>query len=169
MSDHHPDDFEIRPTPCLTGGQAAHIGVSNAALTLAEHCLMLVPTAGHRRRGTAGLTAAVVQLRRILNELQARAITTDLLDGATMADIAGALGMDEDLAYFQHGHLDWNHLANDPQAVWDGLRPTCVSQVHDSCAADPITAARHLDERYRKYIDPHEAAPVPQNAVTAGL
>ncbi|MER5322331.1 hypothetical protein [Streptosporangium roseum] len=170
MSDHTNDDFEIRPTTQdLTGGQVAHIGFSHVAMTLAERSLMLVPTAGHRRRGPAGLTQSVGQLRRIVNELMARAITTDLFDGADWPEIAAALGMDEDVAYYQFGHLDSRHMADDPQGVWDSLRPNCVAPIHDSCSDDPSEVARHLDDRYHRYADPHENAPVPRQAVTAGL
>ncbi|MGW0485780.1 hypothetical protein [Nonomuraea sp. NPDC003214] len=169
MSDQHKRDDEHPHPDSLTGAQVGHIACSNVLKILTEHTSMLIPTAAHRRRGTAGLTRSVVELRRILNELQARAITTDLLDGATWADIAAALRMDEDVAVFNYAHLDWDHLADDPRAMWEKFRPTCVAPIHDGCAEDPATAARQLDEWYALHGDPREAAPVPTRAITAGL
>lgn len=169
MSDHHPDD-DIRPTEDLTGGAVAHIGFSNTAMIIAERALMLVPTEAHGRLGPGGLTRAVAELRGMLNEMQARAITADLMNAeCTWDDIGAPLKVAPDVALYRYGHLDWGHLADDPQAVWDKLRPTCIAQLHGTCSEDPGKTARNLDERYRRYHDPHEAAPVQQHAVTAGL
>ncbi|MFI9845079.1 hypothetical protein ACIHFD_49230 [Nonomuraea sp. NPDC051941] len=171
MSDQHPprDDERHLTVDDLSGAQVGHIAFSNVASILAEECTMLVPTAAHRRRGTAGLTRSVVELRRKLNELLARAITTDLLDGADWPDIAKALGMDPDLVSFNYEHLDWRDIGDDPRAVWEAFRPSCVSQLHDSCSDDPAETARQLDRWYRDHADPREAAPIPAQAVTAGL
>ncbi|MFD9947727.1 hypothetical protein ACFWYW_56815 [Nonomuraea sp. NPDC059023] len=172
MAEQHPPHDGGSPCPHvgkLTGAQVAHIAISSVAATMADDFLMLVPTAGHRRRGTAGLTRTVVDLRRKLTELMARAITADRMDGADWADIGAALGMDPDLVAYHYAHLDWTHMADDPQAVWDAFRPNCVAQLHDSCDEDPAVAAAKLDVWYHRHADPHEAAPVPADAVTAGL
>lgn len=154
----------------LTGAGVGHIAYSAVLALLADNATMLVPTTVQKRRGTAGLTRATVELRRVLNELLNRAITTDRANGATWDDIANALRLDPDITAIQYAHLDWAHLAHDPRATWDAYHRSCPSQLHDICCpADPAAAARQLDLWYEHHADPRDPAPTPSRAVTAGL
>lgn len=169
MADQHRDDERQPTTDELNGAQVGHIAYSDVLALLAETATMLVPTAVHRRRGAASLTRSVVELRRIVNELLARAITTDRLDGDDWADIAAAINSDPDVCALQYAHLDWQHLASDPRATWQSFHKSCPQQIHDFCADDPATAAHRLDVWYHNHADPREAAPAPKRAVTTGL
>ncbi len=167
-----PDDdgSDILRTGDLSGANVARLGVSNAAAALADRIIPLVSTSTDRHRSVTGLTREVLQARRIMNEVLARAVTADIMRGATMEDIADAFNVEPDIAVYQWGHLDWTHLADDPQGVWDALRPTCVAGPQDSCPSDPAEVARHLDDWCRRHTeDPREVAPGPARPVSAGL
>ncbi|MER5649583.1 hypothetical protein [Streptosporangium sp. NPDC002524] len=170
MSSPNDPQYDLGPGQ-LTGAQAARIGTSHAlAVGVVDRLLSCISTTDDRRRGPADLTRAVSAARRGINEALQRAITADLLRGATWGEIAAALetGHDGESAYFAFRHLDWAHLADAPQAVWEELHASCPAEVHDVCAHDPRATARQLDAWAARHADPREVVPNPQ-PVTARL
>ncbi|QSI49984.1 hypothetical protein [Thermobispora bispora] len=153
----------------LSGADAARIGVSNAAAAVVDRALLLVPTTGDRNLRPGQLLQQALQIRRVVNELIARTIITELLRGTPWKEIGAIFGISAEEALYNYGHLDLTALSDDPRGVWAALRPTCVAIVHDSCPADPAEAARKLDDWCTRHVDPREIAPGPQQPVTAGL
>lgn len=163
-----PDSFTLT-TADMTGDQVARLGLSNAAAATIERLLNLVATVDDHRRHPGDLLAEALDSLKTMNKVIARSIMTELMRGTSEEDLADMLGMDPFAFARQHGRLNKTHLLDDPQGLWDELRPTCPATIHDTCPADPATAAAHLDQWMRRHLDPREAAPTPTHPVSAGL
>lgn len=153
----------------LTGDQVARLGVSNAAVASVERLLAIVSTVDDHRRGPTGLTEAAYGVLQSVNAIVARAIMTDKLRGAGDDELAGVFNTDEFTFVRRFGHLDKSHLADDPDGMWEMLRPSCPHEIHDSCPDTPAAAAAYLDEWMRRHYDPREVVPPPARPVSAGL
>ncbi|GAA2411655.1 MULTISPECIES: hypothetical protein [Nonomuraea] len=172
MSHHEPPDdgFDLKFTTAdMTGDQVARLGLSNAAAATVDRLLDVVSTIDDDRRDITGLTREALDILKTVNKVVARAIMTDKMRGATDAELADAFRMNEFDWVRQFGHLDITHLADDPHAVWQQLRPNCPSTIHDTCPDDPAMAAHVLDEWMLRHLDRREVVPPPPHPVSAGL
>ncbi|MFG6197737.1 hypothetical protein [Nonomuraea sp. JJY05] len=165
-----PPEFTLHfETDDMTGDQVARLGLSNAAAATVERLLQVVSTVDDARRQPGDLLDETLDALKTMNKVIARAIMTELMRGTPEEDLADRLDIDPFTFARQHGRLNKTHLLNDPQGLWDELRPTCPATIHDTCPADPATAAHHLDLWMRRHLDPREAAPGPTHPVSAGL
>ncbi|GAB2468500.1 hypothetical protein GCM10027187_40880 [Streptosporangium sandarakinum] len=159
----------LRSADDMTGTQVARLGLSNAAAATIDRLLLIVSTIDDDRRPPAGLARDALDALRTMNKVVARAVMTEMMRGTADEDLADVFDMDPFTFVRQYGHLNAGHLADDPRAMWEQLRPTCPAAIHDTCPDDPAAAAHHLDEWMHRHLDPREAAPPPPHPVSAGL
>ncbi|WP_449060583.1 hypothetical protein [Planomonospora algeriensis] len=166
---HDDDAFDRRPNSGMTGTQVARLGLSNAAAGAVDRLLLLVSTVDDDRRTPGQLAADALEALRTVNKVVARAVMVEMLRGTPDDDLADVFGTDTFGFVRQYGHLDATHLADDPNGMWEHLRPTCPSTITDTCPDDPADAAQWLDAWMRRHLDPREAAPAPTRPVSARL
>lgn len=107
----------------LSGADAARIGVSNAAAAVVDRALLLVPTTGDRNLRPGQLLQQALQIRRVVNELIARTIITELLRGTPWKEIGAIFGISAEEALYNYGHLDLTALSDDRAACGPRYAP----------------------------------------------
>lgn len=163
--DHHHHGHQ---THTQTGRQAIRVALASTRLHMAEVLMSGVPTTDDRNLAPGDWLDFDRKIASMRVEHLHRCITMELANGTTWATIATRLGISEESARRQFGHCDLNHLTVG-QDVWDYLAETCVNPIPGTCAPTPELAALELDDRYKAWHHPGEAAPPQEQAVTANL
>ncbi|MDN5920467.1 MAG: ARC6/PARC6 family protein [Pseudonocardia sp.] len=141
------------PPPPATFGPAAmaHLALATTARVASDYSRSLVPTQPGRHGYGGLITAAAVQLGRLVDDVLAAAIVAERADGVGWDEIADALGIDPDRAREQ-----WATTV----ARWDTDLARATGPAHDDdqlpdvLTGPPTVRARELDRWATRHREP---------------